>query len=200
MATQKNNLLPFRDYDPHEELNFFAMSQTGVAGTFVSFVANNPDSGNGYSNSPVGAQYANTLSVIYNVNSTVAPSASGDTKYKVAGVLTRDVRDTDEHGQSLRFLSQAERDRLQCVLTGQAVPILKRGLITLSSNAYLGTPQPGYVGVIDNSGGGIVRAVDPASLVTTPSGGAYTQAQVVGRFISSAGSALGGYAQFEVGV
>jgi hypothetical protein len=197
MATQKNKILPFRDYDEHEVLGFFATAETGVAGTFVSISAFNPDAGDGWSSIAPGAEYPNVLSLRYQSNAKVIPAASGAKASQVLGITLKDTREFDENGEKLLFHPE-KCDKLQCVVSGQPVPILKRGLVTLASSAYLGTVAPGYVGVIDNSGNGVLRAVDPAAIVTTGVG--FRADQVVGRFISSAGTKNGGYALFEVSV
>jgi hypothetical protein len=197
MATQKNNLLPFRDYDEHEVLGFFALDGTGVAGTFVSVSAFDPDAGDGYSNIAPGATYGNVLSLRYESKAKVAPAASGAKASQVLGITLKDTREVDENGEKLIFHPE-KCNKLQCVISGQPVPVLKRGLVTLVSGAFLGTPQPGYVGVIDNSGNGKIRAVDPTAIVTTGVG--FKADQIVGRFISSVGDKHGGYAMFEVSV
>jgi hypothetical protein len=192
MATINTRLLPFRDYDEHEVYGFFALNDTGVAGTFVSAVTYNPDNQDGWSNTAPGAEYNNILSLRYESKAKAAPAASGAAKWNVLGVTLKSTLEFDENGEKLLFHKE-KCDKLQAVVSGEPVPILKRGLVTLTSDAYVGTPTPGFVGVIE--GAGIIRAVNPSVLSPT---GTYTPDQVVGRFISTSGSNFGGYALFDV--
>jgi hypothetical protein len=197
MATQKNNILPFRDYDEHEVLGFFALDGTGVAGTFVTVSSFNPDTLDGYSNIAPGATYGNVLSLRYESKAKVTPAASGSKASQVLGLTLKDTREVDENGEKLIFHPE-KCNKLQCVISGQPVPILKRGLVELAATAYSGTPAPGALGVISPLGGGKIVVVAATGLVTTGVG--YKAEDVVGRFISSAGTKNGGSAFFEVSV
>jgi hypothetical protein len=197
MATINTRLLPFRDYDEHEVLGFFALNQTGVAGQFVSFSTFDPDNQKGFSSVSPGADYDNVYSKRYEVKAKVAPAASGTKASQVAGITLYSTLEFDENGEKLIFHPE-KKDKLKAVTSGEGVPILKRGLVTLTQGAYLGTPAPGSYGVISPSGDGKILAVSATGLVTTGVG--YKLDDVVGRFISSAGTKQGGYALFEVSV
>lgn len=190
MPTIINALLPFRDYDEHEVVNLFSLNNTGIAGLLVTPSVFNPDSGDGYSTVAVGATYGNTLSSRYESKAKVALSASGDTKYKVLGVMLKDTREVDENGEKLIFHPELAT-KLNCVISGQNVPVLRRGLIQLGAAAYDGTPGVDKVGYVSNSGNGKIFVGDAG---TIPSG--YSEKQIVGKFISSASTKLGGYALF----
>jgi hypothetical protein len=197
MATINTHLLPFRDYDEHEVLGFFALNTTGVAGQFVTVDTFNPDNQNGYSNIAPGASYDNVLSLRHEVKAKVAPAASGAKASQVLGVTLKSTLEFDENGEKLIFHPE-KKNKLQCVTSGESTPILKRGLVTLASTAYSGTPTPGALGVISPLGGGKLLVVPATGIVTTGVG--YKLDDVVGRFISSAGTKQGGYALFEVSV
>lgn len=199
MPTIQNKLFGFRDYSEHEVLNMFSLNGTGLAGTFVSFVSNDPSNTDGWSNQTVGASYDGVTSLRYEVKSKVQPAPAGSTKFNVAGLTLMDTREVDNNGLLLKFNPQRKAE-LQCVLSGEATPILKRGLVTLARSAFLGTPTVGAVGVIDASGNGIIRAVDPTNVAVFGPTGTYKPDQAIGRFISSTGSEFGGYAIFEINV
>lgn len=191
--TINNRLLPFRQYGEQEVVNLYASHNTGVAGTFVKLSTFNPEDTDGFGSSVVGADFAGTKNVRYKVKNTVVPCASGDTKYQVLGVTLYDTREYDENGNMLIYNPQKAAE-MNVVTSGQAVPVLTRGIITLTSDAYIGNPQPGYVGIPDNNNPGKIIACAPGSI--TASG--YADNRVVGKFLSSTGTKLGGYAVFKL--
>jgi len=189
--TIQNKLLPFRDVGPHEEINLFALNTTGEAGLFVKPTAFDLDNADGYSSIGVGATYGNTFSNRYESKAKIALSASGDTKYSVLGVMLKDTREVDENGESLLFHPELAT-KLNCVISGQNVPVAKRGMLLLKSGAYLGTPAIGSVGVISHSGSGRIQALAPSAVT----GAGYTSDQIVGKFISANSAKFGGNALF----
>jgi len=191
MPSITNLLLPYRDYSEHEVMNEFSLNTTGVAGLFVKPTVFNLDSGDGYSSVSVGATYGNTYSNRYESKAKVGLSASGDNKYSVLGVMLKDTREVDENGESLLF-NPSLATKLNCVISGQNVPILKRGKLLLKSGAYLGTPVIGSVGVISNSGSGRILAINPTGVT----GAGYTTDQIVGKFVSDQSAKFGGSAMF----
>ncbi len=128
---------PFRDYDEHEVINLFAFDGgLGNKGTFVTAV------GNGFDLSKEAA-FGNdsfidgTVSARFNVASKVTAAPSGTVPAKVLGMMLKDVRSVDENGYPLKFEPRkaAERD---VIISGEAVPVVKRGLFLYSGVA--GTP------------------------------------------------------------
>ena len=68
----------------------------------------------------------------------VDSAGSGDA---ALGILLRDVRDTDENGEKLRFYPQ-KKEELQCVLSGESVPVATKGVFTLLEGAFTGSVIP----------------------------------------------------------
>jgi hypothetical protein len=197
------NLLPNRDFDQHEVLPFFALNQTGLGGQFVTFLtgAQDPVSSEGYSTSAqVGASYTNIWSPLFGVNRRVRPSTVGDTKWEVAGVTLYTTAVYDENGNKLVNLPYSHTEARGFVQTGQAVPILKRGQLTVFLSQFNGTkPVAGYPIVASGTNGGFA-CVSPSYAT-----GAHIASTVVGRCISDTGTyngagVLGGFAQIEVAV
>ncbi len=132
---------PFRDYDEHEVVNLFRWSGAVPTnkGTFCII-----ESGWRSDVAPVdilgtiGAAYRNTVSPEWVVPASVSVAISGSTN--VFGMLLYDVRGVDENNESLQFHPRKQHE-LQCVLSGQAVPILTRGVVLYSG--ILGTAAPG---------------------------------------------------------
>jgi len=178
------NLKPFRDYDEHDVVNLFALTNaTGSKGTFVQVVNNNPSVLGGYTNIPNGYAPDGTWSMRFAVAARVAPAASG--AQAVLGMQLYDVAEVDENGIPLRFQSKDQTYARGLVGSGQAVPILTRGLVEIGG--FYGVAGPGSGAFISNSGdGSIVVGLPNASL----------PGQKVGTFLSSSGA--DGYALLNI--
>jgi hypothetical protein len=142
MANDITTLLPFRQYDDQDVVNMFAYHgvPTG-AGLLVKVDASNANL-NEDSVDLVNGGFSNTLGDAYSplfVNPLkLAVATSGDTPL---GILLRDIRATDENGENLRFYPQ-KREELQCVLSGQTVPVASRGIFTFTDDAFTGSAVP----------------------------------------------------------
>lgn len=196
------NLLPNRDFDQHEVLPFYALNQTGLGGQFVTFLtgAQDPVNSEGYSTSQqVGAAYTNIWSSFFGVSRRVRPATVGDSKWEVAGVTLATTAIRDENGNILLNMPYSQTEARGFVQTGQAVPILKRGQLTVALSQFNGTkPVAGYPLLASGTNGGFA-CVAP-SFITTG-----LMNNVVGRCISDTGTyngvgVLGGFAQIEVAV
>ncbi len=194
----QGTLLPYRQYAEAEVLNQYSLSVTGQNGMFVSFVTGNqnPDNADGYSTLAVGAAYPNIVSTRYLNNRQVKPAAVGDTAWQVAGVTLHTTAEFDENGNKLVLQPTDYTLERGYVVSGQSVPILKRGLISIAmSQVTGGIPLPGYPAVITGNG-------QLCPLLPSTATGSNFPPYVVGRFVSSTGSnnyaAVGGYVQFEV--
>lgn len=172
---------------------------TGLAGSLVTMVSFNPDNTDGFNlDAPMGTQPAGTLSVRHQVNNRIRLAASGDTRWNTLGISLLDSRETDENDLPLKYFPD-KAESMKTVISGQAVPVLTRGIVTLRSDAFVGIPQPGYVGVIHSGGGGKIESINPTTLNESAAGhGNYSSRHVVGKFLSSTGSMLGGYAIFKL--
>lgn len=169
MAQQITRLLPHRDYDEHEVINLFSLdTASGEAGSFVKVTAGDfsKDSveyvaradaflntlGNGTSNYPETPQKV-TLT-----------TGTGDAGAAI-GMLLRDVREVDENGESLHFYNQ-KKDELRCVVSGECVPILKRGHVAVNSRAFVNGVVPNVGDSAVLAANGQLTGVAPASLST----------------------------------
>jgi hypothetical protein len=170
-----HDLRPFRDYDEHDVINLFAYSGDStqvVKGLVVKLEAGfNP--GTAVNSTPntalgsVGASYANTVSERYGISSRVSTATSGS---NVLGLTLMDVREFDENGEKLVF-NPRKAAEIGAVVSGQAVPVLTKGLIMYSgTNATAG--HVAYVGA---------TAGELASAAALPA-----NAVKVGRWLSTA--------------
>jgi|TARA_R110000772_G_scaffold106701_2_gene208782 hypothetical protein len=142
MANEITKLLPFRQYDDNDVINMFAYEGTNVgAGTVVKVSAANLDNdlidlvdgGSAFLTSQGNAYSPLAVNPLR-----VASAASGNS---AIGILLRDVRETDENGEKLRFYPQ-KKEELQCVLSGETVPVATKGTFTLLEGAFSGSLLP----------------------------------------------------------
>lgn len=127
------NLLPLRQYDEHDVINFFTYSGTIPVnkGTFVK-----PAFASGWRTDEtdveflgsVGATFPGVLSQRYGTYARVTAAGTGDA---CIGMLLYDVAEVDENGEKLIFKRQ-KADEMQVCLSGQTVPIVTRGLFLWS--------------------------------------------------------------------
>lgn len=159
------SIKPFRDHSPHEVINLFGVNGTDVSkGTLVKIATGWTTTDNLITDN-IGRSYANTVSSRYGVTARViATAATGDT---CIGMTLVDVKETDENGEPLRY----HPDKLAAmgaVLSGQALPILTRGLVLYSGTHT--APSAGSVAYV--SGLGTITTV-------------YNGNQTVGRFLGA---------------
>lgn len=142
MANEITNLLPFRQYDDNDVVNMFAMEGTDKgAGLIVKVSAANlnedlvdlVDGGGEFLTSQGNAYSPLSVNPLR-----VEAAGSGDS---ALGILLRDVRDTDENGEKLRFYPQ-KKEELQCVLSGESVPVATKGIFTFMDDAFTGSVVP----------------------------------------------------------
>lgn len=198
----QGNLLPNRDFDQHEVLPYFALNQTGQNGQVVTFLtgAQDPVQGSeGYTTQSVGANYTNIYAPYFVSNRRVRPATIGDSKWEVAGITLYTTAVYDENGNKLLNMPASVRQARSFAATGENVPILKRGQLTLALSQFNGTvPTAGYPLLASGTNGGV--ACVPPAYITTGNAN-----NVIGRCISSTGfyngqGVLGGFAQIEIAV
>lgn len=166
------SLKPFRDASDHNVVNLYAFSGTipCVKGTLVKIE-------NGFDPSStvqpvgniggIGQSYPNTVSFRWGIPHKVSVCGTGERPF---GLTLYDTRETDENGELLVYKPNKQVE-MQAVLSGQAVPILTRGIVMYS----------GIVGNQSPTGG---------TLAYIGAGGALSTAGV-GTAISSVGKWLG---------
>jgi len=172
------NLKPFRDIDEHEVLNYFSTVEGDVTkGTFVQIVSFDPDNHNGYGLSlPDVADGA--FSSTYEVYAKVR-KANGVTGGAATGVIGMTLVDVVSKNSYVVTAADSKRyyDKIP---SGQAVPLLKRGLVELMG--FSGVPNVGLRGYVTFDG-----QLAVGNALTTPH---------VGTFLSTSGA--DGAALFQV--
>lgn len=155
------NLKPFREYSEHDVINLFAYSGASNSinkGTFVRLESGWVSDVEIAYGENVGATYGNTVSMRYGVRPKVTASVSGDTPL---GMMLYDVRETDENGERL-ILNPAKQAAMGVVLSGQAVPIVTRGIFLYSG--IVGDPIKGS-NLYASAAGGLQTAAQASTPV-----------------------------------
>jgi hypothetical protein len=155
-------LLPFRQYAEEDVVNLFANESAndkvtdpgnGDAGVFVKVSAGD------FSADPVGYETNSYLgktdypfigrNQYPTVPLKVTAAASGDS---CVGVTLLQTALKDENDEKLLYYPQKKLET-QSVLTGEAVPVLGKGIVTLDNSAYDGNPDVGeWLALSSNAG------------------------------------------------
>lgn len=157
-----HTLRPFRDYSEHEVLNLFAYSGAAENSSVIltkgaavklsaegftvgptSSSANQPTELLG----PVGATFPLSQSQRFGVRPKVTLATSGD----VLGFTLLDVRELDENGEKLIF-NPRKAAEMNVVVSGQAVPVLTRGIVLYSGSA-ISNATAGQYAVVSGTAG-----------------------------------------------
>lgn len=147
MAT---TLLPFRDYDEHDVINLFAFNGELTKGHIVAISAGWANTDEMDNDGSVGASFTNTVSDRYGVKATVV--AASNTSAQAIGMTLYDVKETDENGEKLVF-NPRKAAEMEIALSGQAVPIVSRGVFLYDGSVLAGqSPSGGCPLYHDNNG------------------------------------------------
>jgi hypothetical protein len=160
-------LRPFNDHSEHEVINLFTVTGDLPKGTFVKLQGsgiNLSDPSTINQLSPFG----NTVSAVVSVPWTAVAAASGDNKVHVIGATLKDFRTFDENGERL-VLHPRKAAEMDVIITGQAVPVITRGVVLYSG--IVGTPAYGSGAAISDLNDGSLKVV------------AYNPATSVGKFL-----------------
>lgn len=188
--TSSPNLKPFRVENPWEVINGLFTANVGTLnkGTFVSIVSATGNNNVFYSgNNPAtphlgvvgnwGGAPSYAVSKRWSIRDTVKAADAGEV---VLGVTLKDLKETNDFSENFAYRPRYERSEQQVVLSGEAIPIMTRGII--STNGFVGTPVPGSGATV--SGGKLVVAAYSNSIGN------------VGKWIKAAD--YDGYATFKV--
>lgn len=147
-----HRLLPFRQYDENDVVNLFALNADSLSvdlklmkpsaddinadGVLVS-VENGNMTENDVNSFGEDSRFMNSYDSPVGRNPyptnplKIAPAASGSIPI---GVTLNQTLAVDENGESLLF-NPVKKDELQAVLSGQTVPVLSKGIITVHGSA-----------------------------------------------------------------
>lgn len=140
MANDITKLLPFRQYDENDVINLFSFDGGEVgAGSIVKITSADLNSDAvQYSDGGFLNAIGNATSQYASVPLKVQAADSGEA---ALGILLRDVREEDENGEKIRFYPEKKAE-LQCVASGEAVPVATKGVFTFTEDAFDGGTVP----------------------------------------------------------
>lgn len=175
-------LLPQRHYAEENVINMYSLDTiTGEAGSLVKVSAANLDL------DPVSLITRSDSLGFQNYLGN-ATSLYPEVPYKVTkvqttgerplGILLRDVRSVDENGENLQYYPR-KKEELQCVISGEAVPILTRGIVTINAKGLAGGLAPALNSYAIPSANGTLTGVAAASATATQ------KEYAVGKFIAT---------------
>jgi hypothetical protein len=145
-------ILPFRQYSDHDVVNLYSVedscvcdstvpadSAQGDAGVFVKVSAGNFDDDpvTYDTNTYLGKNdypFLGTTAMYPEVNLKITGATSGS---HPLGLSLFQTAKNDENGEKLLY-NPTKATELQAILPGQAVPVLTKGIVTLSSDAFDG--------------------------------------------------------------
>ena len=186
MANEITRLLPFRQYDENDVINFYSLDEkTGEAGAVVKVKSMNLNDDpvqyteRGDSDSFLNVQ-AKALSLYPEVPYKVTKCDDTGAGVKALGIMLRDVRNKDENGENLLYYPQ-KKEELQCVVSGEAVPVATRGLFTINSKGLANGVVPSVNDFALPSLNGTVTGIASA----TPAKHAEHHGHHIGTFIAT---------------
>ena len=159
-ANNTQSLKPFRQHAETDVINLFTLQDDDgdIVASYADLKADGAKmskgilvsvKGNGWKNSddPVGktgignpgASYDNTVSFRYGATAAVEPYKAGE---EPIGITLFDVAEVDENGEKLIY-NPRKAAEMQAVVSGQAVPILTKGIILYSGLMSADAPAAG---------------------------------------------------------
>lgn len=202
-------LLPFRDYDEHDVVNIYRMdggkgdfidlsdsskrsTAKGDAGVFVKVKNGNLGGNAGDTWDPIDLSTSSQNSLLGksdypNVGRNVYPQAaltveaiepSAGSAQPVLGVTLRQTVEKDELGENLLY-NPVKKDELFGVYPGEAVPVLSKGMVSLTDQAFDGAPSVGDA-LVPSPAGGTLGCVSGVAY-----GSVANKANVVGTVLAS---------------
>jgi len=186
MANEITRLLPFRQYDENDVVNFYSFDgETGQAGSVVKVkTANLTDEPVQYVQRGDANSFQTTLgkglSMYPEVPYKVEKATDTGVGIKPLGILLRDIRNKDENGENLLYYPE-KKEELQCVVSGEAVPVATRGLFTINTKGLTNGKVPAINDFAMPSLDGTITGVTP----TAGRGHHVDHAHSVGTFIAT---------------
>ena len=193
-------ILPFRQYSDHDVVNLYSViasdvntattdSGAGDAGVFVKVSDGNFDADpvTYQTNSYLGKTdypFVGTTDMYPEVNLKITGAVEGD---RPLGLTLYQTAKNDENGEKLLYHPQKQEEK-QALLPGQAVPVLTKGIVTLSSSAFDGPLTdyaPGNRLKISADGAGKVTGFAHVAISTITTGELAEQDRMFGHVLGT---------------
>ncbi len=174
------NFKPFRDYSEHDVLNLFKFSSAVGTGSRATPVV---ISNSGWNTSLAVPRIAlnlaanqnngNAYSPRWDIYPAVRPAVSGE---KPIGLTLYDTKEVNQFNYPLIYDKQ-RREEAQAVVSGQAVPVVRKGLFLIGPFFSGDTPAPGKFLAVRNTG--------DFGVSNTPTGASGNPLPVFGEFLGT---------------
>ena len=193
-------ILPFRQYSDHDVVNLYSVldgevndattdSGQGDAGLFVKVASGNFDADpiTYQTNAYLGDSsfpFLGTTEMYPEVNLKITGAVEGD---RPLGLTLYQTAKNDENGEKLLYHPQKQEEK-QAMLPGQAVPVLTKGIVTLSSSAFDGPLTdyaPGNRLKISADGAGKVTGFAHVAISTITTGELAEQDRMFGHVLGT---------------
>ena len=164
-------LKPFRQIHENDVINLFAydgvvdLTNYVERGQMVRHVTAKGWKQDDLSHSSINNSYPNTISDRWSVNARGTLTESGDSVAPL-GMLLYDVKEYDENGEKLIW-HPLKGHEMQVALSGQAVPILTRGIVLVNGITDTDSVAAAGQDVYATDSGGIMTAAASWSSVPT---------------------------------
>ena len=144
---------PFRDYSEHDVINLFKLTDaTGSKATPVTIANSGWNNDNSLpkvsSNLAAGLNGGNTYSPRWDIYPAVRKAYTGE---KPLGLLLYNVLEVNQFSYPLIYDKQRQEEQ-QCVVSGQAVPIVRKGRFLIGPFPSGQTPTPGKYLAVKGTG------------------------------------------------
>lgn len=142
-------ILPFRQYDENDVINLYSLDETipadpsadgvNAAGVVVKITAGVMGDGviSLEDNTYLGKKYSAPVGQNKYPSNPLKVKAADNTSDSALGITLRQTLSHDENGEKLLYY-RLKADELQAVLPGETVPVLTKGVVTLSADAVSG--------------------------------------------------------------
>lgn len=182
--TSTPNLKPFRQFEGNEVINLYAhMSGSVNRGTVVKLLSGDASA---HPNLLTTAFDSTAPSRVTSLRPVVKWKIDTTTSGNIPfGILLYDVRENNAHGEKYLYQPRYETSEQQVVISGQAAPVLVRGIVEI--NGFDGSPGPGS---------GAVVGTGTAGTLLVNNGVAKFASGRVGTFMTTSGA--DGYALLKI--
>lgn len=142
-------ILPFRQYDENDVINLYSLDETipadpsadgvNAAGVVVKITAGVMGDGviSLEDNTYLGKKYSAPVGQNKYPSNPLKVKAADNASDSALGITLRQTLSHDENGEKLLYY-RLKADELQAVLPGETVPVLTKGVVTLSADAVSG--------------------------------------------------------------
>lgn len=147
--TSTPNLKPFRQYNANDVINLYAHVSGSVnRGSVVKLLSGDASA---HPNELTSSFDSNAPSRVTSLRPVVKWKIDNTTSGEIPfGIVLYDVREVNAYGEKYLHKPRYETSEQQVVISGQAVPVLTKGIVEI--NGFYGTAGPGSGALVPTTG------------------------------------------------